>query len=254
MTLPCTVRWLAAVAVLLLASCGGGGGGGDADSAQPGAAPGQASASGVTFEPPVLQASFAELGQGQGPDPATPAGATVTARFATPPEGPVFMVIEQDRPVLDGRILAPESTSDSVRGFLPFGTTLPPGTYSGNITLLLCRDASCRDHHPGSGAVLPYSVTVTPGIHLTVRVNGQRVDARPVTTRSGDRVEVESDMPVQWFQGSSSGGIARDVLETPTTWAATAEYGISTPGSVGDFSLDALANGLDAPLLVKVTE
>ncbi len=39
--------------------------------------------------------------------------------------------------------------------------TLALGSYNGNFTLKLCRDAACAAQFPGSPSALPYAFTVT---------------------------------------------------------------------------------------------
>ncbi|TJZ74073.1 hypothetical protein [Chitiniphilus eburneus] len=41
---------------------------------------------------------------------------------------------------------------------------LEPGTHSGTIVLLACKDANCTSHHNGSPIKVPYSIEVLPGI------------------------------------------------------------------------------------------
>lgn len=252
--------WCRAALVLLfslLAACGGGGGG-SADGA--GAPTTQApvpspevssSSAGVSFDPPLLKASFAELGQTSGAQ-FNPPGQRVTARFTTPPDGPFYAIIAQDRPVLDGTLRMVQSTSDSLSAFLPYSRSLPAGEYTGSITLLLCGDLRCESMYPGSGAKLPYSFTVTPGIHLTISINGQRIDARPVPARHGDLLQVVANMPVNWGPFTSSGGFTRDLQETPTTYTATVGYGVSPPGSLATYEKMVWTEGLETRFVLNI--
>jgi hypothetical protein len=246
------MRWVAAIAVISLAACGGGGDGGG----------GGGGASGVTFDPPVLEATFVEFGQGLVPGTVLVgsggAGITVTAHFATPPDGPVVIVMAADQPVIEeGLITTSNPTVNSLTLELPFSTSLAAGTYTGQIQVLLCRDLNCQSQYPASGAFLPYSFTVLPGIQLTVAVNGQPVaDWRAgVMTRDGDLLEMTSNVPVRWSQPFSSGGFVSDVQETATTWRGRARYGISTSGGVGSFGMAADTDLLSmTPFRIQVTE
>lgn len=45
---------------------------------------------------------------------------------------------------------------------LTIGSTVPAGTYTGTMTLMLCQDAGCATPYPGSPWTDPYTITVTP--------------------------------------------------------------------------------------------
>ncbi|NDY93637.1 hypothetical protein [Ideonella livida] len=45
---------------------------------------------------------------------------------------------------------------------------LTPGTYTGTLTLLACRDTRCLAHHPGSPHVVRFSTTIHPRLSLPV--------------------------------------------------------------------------------------
>jgi hypothetical protein len=196
-----------------------------------------------------------ELGQGNTPGRLLPVGTRLTVRFDSPVDGPVFAGFIPDKPIFDNMVLQERSTADSYSAYLPFSRDLAAGTYTGNIRLLLCRDAACASEYPGSGSLLPYSVTMTPGIQLVVTVNGKQVDTRPVPTRDGDVVQIVSSVPVRWSP-SFSGGAGFNPQETPTTWQGTMRYTQSAPGFVGRMFLDAVsnANDLAAHLELQVTE
>ncbi|GAA5787105.1 hypothetical protein [Chitiniphilus shinanonensis] len=44
---------------------------------------------------------------------------------------------------------------------------LEPGTYTGTIVLLACKDEVCTSHHKGSPIKIPYSINVSPGIQTS---------------------------------------------------------------------------------------
>lgn len=187
--------WAAGLLSLVaLVGCGGGGGGGS-DAVR------------VTLSPASLTASFVSN------DPATsgPAAIPVTASFSPAITTVVYPLIAQDKPVLNsGPVIASRNPDGSYTVQLQPSATLAAGSYSGNITLRLCKDPGCASEYALSGAVLPYNFTVTAALSVTMKINGlPATDIRSFTSavsgrtfeinaNSGDVITLDSNTPVTW--------------------------------------------------------
>jgi len=227
-----------AATMALLSACGGGGGGGGAADA-PAPEPAARVASPIAFDPPLLSATVPENGQSAQGRQWLPVEATVPDV-----SGPVFVLLLVEQQILENEpVEITQVGADRYRALLPLRVSLPAGKYTGNIIVKICLDPACASEAPGSGTPLPYEITVTPGIRLTVSVDGVVVTSRPVQVRSGAVVTVESSVPVGWREGL--GGVASFVdTNTSSTWRSTLQYGTTPPGTA---FMTLWADTLDTP-------
>lgn len=134
----------------VLGGCGGGGGGdnGYNDESWTNVS--------VSLSPTSISTTFSESG-------GTPAGVTITASLFDPPTTSVYAYITADSNVFTA---GPQTVTANGNGgysaTLSFNTSVAPGTYSGFLTLKLCKDSACASQYVVSGGTLPYTVTVTP--------------------------------------------------------------------------------------------
>lgn len=216
------LRSLAITATLALAACGGGGG-----TASPSTT--------VALDPPSVAVSYPGENQALNtPD------AKVTATFTNLPAGTLYPVVTADKPVL-ARAEATKTSSSTYSADLQFNSSLAAGTYSGTLTLKLCTDPQCGGTVALAGGTLPYTLTVTAPIKLTASVNGAPVTivrGQSINIKDGDHVAVQSSVPV-FFTTTQSGVRGDNQASTATTWSGTLSYGLSTPGGVGYYTVEA---------------
>lgn len=221
------VRLLTACAVLLavMVGCGGGGGGGSG-------------AVSVSFSPSAISSSYASGGQS-----ITPPVANVTASVTNLPAGTVYVYVLEDAAVLaPGAYTVTRNPDGTYAVSLPFNTSLAAGTYTGNLTLRLCRDIACTSEITVTGGRIPYSVTVTPGIQISAWVNSNPVALTALQVRGGDVLSLQSTLPVSW--SVASGGVnVTNQMSTTTSWSATLVYGLSSPGGTGTLMVTATSSG-----------
>lgn len=224
----------------LLVACGGGGGGGTG---------GAQAGSQVSFDPAVL--TFTMPADGQSADGRK--WLPVTATVPNLAGARAYVVIVQDQAIFENEPVEITAVGgDQYRALLPMRISMPAGSYEGDITILICYDTACANRHPGSGAKLPYRITVTPALAITLQVNGAAVATQagqPMVVNDGDAVTLTSSQPVQWRLGMG-GGYASGATTTDTTWSATVRNGTS-PRGVG--TLDVYADTLTDPQAEVVT-
>lgn len=202
--------------VLVLAACGGS----STKPAEPAVAP-----IAVTFQPTPFTASFAQ-GSFVPPTP-------LNVSLSRLPDVPVSAAVVQDKPVLAGTTIAAfqVGTSNTFATSLTPSCQLSPGSYTGNLTLLLCTDPACSAPLPITGNVLPYSFQVAPGHVMTAKVAGAAVaglisqcTASFFSATVGKVVDLVSSLPVTWQTsvGTSAGvPVVSGVTTTSTTWSGT---------------------------------
>jgi hypothetical protein len=223
---------LLVTACTLLAACGGGGGGGSSLSTDPGAT------SRMAFIPQSVQAvqaqNFEENIQVQATISPVPTGAQL------------FAIVAADKPVIQtGNLFFVINPDDSATVTLTTERSLVPGTYDGQLTVHICRDAQCRDEVNLTGNVLPYSIKVLPAVQVQVTgVLASNVlgNAHDYLVDAGATVVLTSNIPVTWSRGSSilSAGL-QEISSTPTRWEG------QILGSGGDF-IGILASAVEKPL------
>lgn len=216
--------------LMCLASCGGGGGGGS-------------DATRVTLSPASITSSFVSN------DPATsgPSAISVTASFSPAITTVVYPVIAQDKPVLNsGPVVASRNPDGSYTVQLQPNGTLAAGSYSGNITLRLCKDPACASEYALSGAVLPYNFTVTAALSVSMKINGvPATDIRSftaatsgrtfeITAASGDVITLDSSIPVTWVPvvAGTTAATVTPISSSTIQWQGTVA-GSTSSGYIG---------------------
>ncbi|TFV90283.1 hypothetical protein E4K72_21040, partial [Oxalobacteraceae bacterium OM1] len=174
------MRYASLSAVVLcstLAGCGGGGGGGAAGATSSGTVNAAASGTGftVSLTPASINASFpAEQQALQLP---YPPNVDITASVVpSSVSTPVYVYLVDPAGVL---VLGKQTiTKDSAGHYsakLLFNQSLPAGTYTGKLQLQICQDAACATPYAVTGGTLPYTITVTPAIAISAKINGVAV-------------------------------------------------------------------------------
>jgi hypothetical protein len=220
---------LLAFAIAALGACGGGG------SSSSGAGSTDTTIA-VTLSPDPLTATT-EIGTG--------VPVTATATLSPLPVGNVFVVVVFDRPVIQtGALQVTSNPNGSYSATFQTDSTLAVGTYSGTLTLELCKDAQCASEYPLSGATLPYTFTVLDQVKLTATdAAGGAVPTNSAGTEyevhSGDQVTVTSNTPVRWVASAPDlGGTLTPMATTTTTWIGA----ITGPATgIGGLSANAVA-------------
>ena len=222
-----------------LLSCGGGGGG-SSSGAQSGPA------ISVDISPTSIAYAYPAGHQGLN----TPrVSATVT--ISDMPGTPIYPVIAASSNILaPGPCYFTNNGNGVFTGTVGFNQDLPAGVYAGSLFLNLYMDSAHTSPYTVTGGTVPFTVTVTPAIVLTATINGVPASLSSLNVKSGDNVEVDSSIPVDWFT-TSSGGIASNVTSTQYKWTGKILYGISTSGGQGLLNLNAqtpLASNTDQAL------
>jgi hypothetical protein len=161
--------------VLGLLACGGGGGG---------AGPGPLYT--LQFTPGQLAAQYFHNQQRLLNTYAPDVTASVTGTIDPIPSGTLYVVIVLDAPVFLGNPSVSLLGGNAFSLSLTPDVSLPPGTYTGNLTIQLFQDAALKKPYPVTGGTLPYALTVDPELTVTATIDG--VPAGVVFSSSGTAV------------------------------------------------------------------
>lgn len=197
--------------VTLLASCGGGSSESTAVTT-------------IAYSPSTLSASYFQNQSSVNSYSSAPPSADVSITLGGElPSGTVYVVIVQDQPLFANASFSQTGPYSFTATLFP-ELTLTPNTYSGNLVLHLCKDSGCGAEYALSGATLPYTVTVTPELKITVKIDGvvsstihpsssnspvtdiwmntiywkYSPPASVATLTAGQVLELESNIPVNW--------------------------------------------------------
>lgn len=167
------VRAAALVVVLALAACGGGGGeGGGGSAADP------ATAVRVALTSPTQPYNATVPSESRAPD-LTLVG-RATGDLATLNGRTLLLVVEDPSGLFEtGPFASVNNTTGEATVALRGKVLTAAGHHAGNLRVLVCLDAACQSQLQGSPLILPYDVTVLPG--LTVAA-----DTVELTSRYGD--------------------------------------------------------------------
>jgi len=219
--------------VMLPAGCGGGGGGGGSAQPQP--------TTTVTYGPTTLSATYFQHQSGLNSSAGAPS-VSVDATFGgSLPTGTVYPVIVLDKPYFSTSVEIVQSGSQSYGATLHPDVNLNPGTYTGTIRLHLFKDASYTSEYALSGGDLPYTLTVTPELAITVKIDGV-VSTTIKPTSSNTAVMSINGNTIYWNPGSAPASVATlqagQVLELessiPVNWTGAGDlypYGYMWPAS-----------------------
>jgi len=142
----------------LLTGCGGGGGGGAAapDPGTPAVSPA------LSFNPATVRGTV---------NAGTSLTLNVIASVARPADfanaGTVVASIVDGNGVLLPTAQLIRDSDTQYHAVLQTAPSLAAGTYTGNLSVRLCRDSGCASQFPGSPMLLPYSLQVVPAGQLT---------------------------------------------------------------------------------------
>jgi len=247
------------VVLTLVSACGGGGGGG---ASAPAAVPVT-----VTFGATEISSTFyqhpstALFGSYVPP-------ASVKATFGALPPGEIYPVVVVDKAVFASVGVVQNEGNAYTASFTP-EVTLAPGTYTGVVSLQLFKDSAHTMPYLLTGGTLPYKLVVTPRLSITVRIDGipkpeawhessgsqvmmlngstiywgyGAIPACTLTLKAGQRIEVESNIPVTWT-GSGDlypyGGMWPASVKTSTTLQQTVP---ALPDNIGGMTNNAFVS------------
>ena len=226
-------------AMLVLASlvaCGGGGG----DSEPPIT---------VTISPSTATTSGVV---GMYPDGV---GLQVSAVLSRTPTGTVYPVIQSNssaiRSGVADAIVTGTNTYSVIVHSMP---TLTAGTYTGTLSLRLCKDAQCASEYPLTGASVPFSIKMIPLPTFTLTTTPANGAPSTITVAAGNPYDVPngqaftltSDTPVTWSVQNDEANISgQTTTATVFSGVVTKVSGISggivdifaTPVDVPDYSM-----------------
>jgi hypothetical protein len=179
--------------LVIVAACGGGGGGGSDDLQ-------------IRFDRSAVSLSAQE-----GPNPGQGAvviNATAVGGSATES---VFVGAElQGVGLVQPIAVSIDTNARTAQITLVPNTTLVPGTYSGNVRLLACKDPQCVAHHAGSPFTVSYTSVITPRFRVSVN----SLNFAAVETTQADARMVEVTLP----QGVTASTIAVEYGAGATPW------------------------------------
>jgi len=199
-------RRIAAACVLsvvaLLSACGGGGGGEDAVS--------------LSYSTSLIRAT-AFNSQMQGSNAFEEASTTVTVTVTNPPDAPAYVFVGDLGSGFSGRPMEVVQTSDTTFQVTLYPMTLlDAGVHTGELSVLLCKDAQCTSRYTVENDRVPYEVTITPQLKADVVVDGT-----PVYTLTSD-------------SGSNQIGVETEandvVVEFTSTIPVSLHYSSGLPG------------------------
>lgn len=159
-----------ALAAVLLSACGGGGSG-DSSIA-------------LSYSVARLEATFFQHQQmyvNAEVEPEVSVDVTATGNV----QGTVYVqVVDNDQAFAGNPVAIIDQGGGRVTATLRAHSELAPGTYSGTLTVSLCKDPACTGKYSVSGSTLPYTITITAQMSVSVMVDGEQV----ATATSGSDV------------------------------------------------------------------
>ncbi|MBQ0941997.1 hypothetical protein KAK07_01480 [Ideonella sp. 4Y16] len=226
-------RSFALLSFSLLAACGGGGGGGGDPSYA------------VDLSPKPLTARWTDAMVVLEP-------VSGTAVFDKAPTGTVYPVVVMDAPNFVSETVAVRQISGTTYEVdLTPKSSLSVGVHTGTLTLKLCKDPQCNAVYALTGGSLPYELTVSAAMAVSLTINGVPVpdgrggqltaredDVLTVDISSGDTIELSSHAEVDWV-ASTNNQVNNSITvlsSTPTSWRAV----ISGPPNAKDLSVLAI--------------
>jgi hypothetical protein len=235
--------WMVSAAIVALAACGGGG------SSEP--------ARSVHFNTATLTGTAFQH-QAIDVNAFTAASVSVEATISEPINETVYVVVRDNAQGFQGSTISiTQLTGDRFQATLQPNAELEPGTYTGQLTLLLCKDSACNNTYSLTGQTLPYSMTITPQLAVDVYVDGVlagtvksgEVDL-PISIASGSQLELKSSIPMMMQYSSGAFGLARidvDSGSTPTDWKGT----VTNPYSTFDAGLQMVVVPQDSSYTIQ---
>ncbi|OON63699.1 hypothetical protein B0920_10205 [Massilia sp. KIM] len=152
------MRWPSVLALSLtlsLAACGGGSGGagGAGGNGSAGSTP---TGDAVSFSPATLSGTAMA---GEAKQLMLTATVKRPADFAN--ASGVYAVIQDSTGVISTQVQLGQISATSYQVILQTSPTVAFGRYSGNFTVMLCRDPGCSTQFPGSPVALPFDITIS---------------------------------------------------------------------------------------------
>jgi hypothetical protein len=204
--------------LVFVAACGGGGGGGSSDGLQ------------IRFDRNSVSLTAQENpnpGQGGEVINATAVGGSASESVYVGAElQGVGIVVPIDVSV--------DTVARTAQITLVPNTTLLPGTYTGTVRLLACKDAQCAAHHVGSPFNVSYTAVITPRFKVSVA----SLDFATFETVQPEARVVEVTLP----QGVSASTVAVEYGAGTAAWLQVSpqgsNYAVRPQGglAVGDYS------------------
>ena len=211
-------KMIAAIALLgSLVACGGGGG----DSGPPPIA--------VAVSPTTAQASSVAG--------TTPDGMVVvlTATLSATPTTTVYpMIVSSSAAIRTGTTDAIQTGANTWTVRLYSVPTLAVGTYSGTVSLKLCKDMQCSSEYPVTGASVPFTFTVVSMPSFTLTTNGTTTTVDPMAgfqldVANNANFTLTSNAPVTW----TTQDVDASIQQQATTSTTISGQAVKTPGISG---------------------
>lgn len=139
-----------------LTACGGGGSGGSGGAGGNGSAGSAPTGDAVSFSPTTLSATAMA---GEAKQLMLTATVKRPADFANATS--VYAVIKDSTGVISTDVQLGQISTTSYQVILQTSPTVAFGRYSGNFSVMLCRDPACSAQFPGSPVALPFDITIS---------------------------------------------------------------------------------------------
>lgn len=195
------IQILAASVALVLSACGGGGSGGGSNNSGSNSGTGSPPAGNVTPAVPSPAATFAPGKLVVSVEEGNSRTVTLIAKIARPADfadaTAVYAYIVDTTGVILPQVQIAKTSADEYSASLSIAPTLKQGSYSGNITLKLCRESACLNQFPGSPVPLPYEVTITspppPPVNVSSNIPLSATVSRGANATTTALVAVKTD-------------------------------------------------------------
>lgn len=211
-------RLVGALLAVLLSACGGGGGGGSDDSAIA-----------LSFDTERVEATFLQ-NQEIYVNAQADAEVSVSLTAEGNVSGSIYVQVVDNNQVFAGHTaLITDQDGGRFTATLRANTDLTPGTYSGTLSVNICKDASCSSKYAVTGGSLPYSVKIVPQLSLQIYVGGVQVATAtsasdviqlPYTPGTGIEIVANSTMAISTQDQPGSYTFSIDADSTDQDWKA----------------------------------
>lgn len=210
-------RLVGALCVAVLSACGGGGGGSDGSTIA------------LNFDEERVQATFfehQEMYVNAQADPDVTIGLSADGEVS----GPIYVQVVDNNQAFVGQPAAITDQGDGrFTATLRANSDLSPGTYTGSLTVNICKDANCASKYDVTGNTLPYTITIVPQLSVKIYVDGVEVAAAtsgsdviqlPYTPRTS--IEIVSNTPMAIMAQDQPGSYTFEVdpASTSQDWMA----------------------------------
>jgi len=197
-------HWALMAALLVLNGCGGGGGSSETSTGQPGS-----DVTAVSFDQTIVKSIHVVAQYAGGSVPLN-----FKFRLNPVPTGPVFpMAVTSTTALVQAGTLGGGQNADGSFGAGIWSSpSLGAGTYTGNLTLRLCKDEFCIKEYSPTNNKIPFSLTLIPPPQVTLTTTSASgtatsvvspfVTSNSVELPGPSTVMLTSDTPMTWTVNS----------------------------------------------------